>query len=393
MNSTKSPQELSSSQLEHLAHTVKRLARTHGFQACGITGINLEEAGSRLKQWLQQGYHGDMAYMQRHGSKRFRPAKLVPGTVRVISLRMDYLAPEIRTISTLSQPEQAYISRYALGRDYHKIVRKRLAKVARELVQLVDTLGYRVFVDSAPVLEKPLAQQAGLGWQGKHTLLLNRNAGSWFVLGEIFIDLPLPIDEPYNKDHCSRCTACMDVCPTQAFPKPYVLDARRCISYLTIEYKGSIPKALRRPIGNRVFGCDDCQLVCPWNRYAKYTAEDDFKPRHKLNQSTLVDLFNWTEAQFLSRTEGSPIRRTGYHGWLRNLAIGLGNGPPDKLAIAALQHQAEHSNSVVREQVQWSLQELQQRQAGVNPIVPHRLLQFSHKLKHLDQSKDQSVGG
>jgi epoxyqueuosine reductase len=384
MTTIASPQELNSDQLASLAQTIKQLARTHGFQDCGIAGIDLEQAGEHLNQWLQQGYHGNMEYMQRHGSKRFRPAQLIPGTVRVISLRMDYLPVGVNTVGILRQPERAYISRYALGRDYHKIVRKRLAKMADQLRQLVGSFGYRVFVDSAPVLEKPLAQQAGLGWQGKHTLLLNRNTGSWFVLGEIFIDMALPVDQAYNKDHCSRCSACMDICPTQAFPKPYVLDARRCISYLTIEYKGTIPQALRRPMGNRVFGCDDCQLVCPWNRYAKHSSEDDFKPRHNLDQATLVELFNWTQAQFSSRTEGSPIRRTGYRGWLRNLAIGLGNGPADANAISSLQRQAENPDAVVKEQVQWSLQELQQRKAGTNPSPPDLLLRFRHRLKHLD---------
>ncbi len=367
-------QPLNANQLVDLAQTVKKLAQTQGFQDCGISDVDLEQAGERLNQWLQQGYHGNMEYMQRHGSKRFRPAELVPDTVRVISLRMDYLPEETSAIDILHQPDRAYISRYALGRDYHKVVRKRLARMAAKLRQLVGFLGYRVFVDSAPVMEKPLAQQAGLGWQGKHTLLLNRKAGSWFVLGEIFINMALPVDQPYDKDHCSRCTACLDVCPTQAFPKPYVLDARRCISYLTIEYKGSIPQALRRPMGNRVFGCDDCQLVCPWNRYTKNTCESDFKPRHNLDQAKLVELFHWTENQFLSRTEGSPIRRTGYRGWLRNLAVGLGNGPAEASAITALQRRAENPDTIVREQVQWSLQELQQRQAGINPNTANLLL-------------------
>lgn len=378
------PNALTSQQLADLAINIKQLSRDFGFADCGITDTDNEAAGQRLEQWLDLGYHADMDYMSKHGSKRYRAAELVPGTKRIICLRMDYLDPKLTTLTTLEDAEQAYIARYALGRDYHKLVRKRLAQLSKAIEALIGPFGHRVFVDSAPVLEKPLAQKAGLGWQGKHTLLINRKQGSWFLLGEIFVDLALPIDPPYDKDHCSRCSSCMTVCPTSAFPEPYVLDANRCIAYLTIEHKGSIPLELRPLMGNRVFGCDDCQLACPWNRAPAATKEDDFKPRHGLDQAKLAALFMWTEAEFLTRTEGSPIRRAGFEGWQRNLAIGLGNGPATPATLHALQQQRPSATPMVMEHIDWALDQLMQRQAQIIPITPVPLAHhLGHKLKHL----------
>jgi len=376
---------LSSEQLADLALNIKQLAQDFGFADCGITNTENEEAGQRLNEWLDLGYHADMDYMGKHGTMRYRAEELVPGTKRIICLRMDYFNPELTTLSSLEDGEQAYIARYALGRDYHKLVRKRLAQLSKAVAELIGPFGHRVFVDSAPVLEKPLAQKAGLGWQGKHTLLINRKQGSWFVLGEIFVDLPLPIDPPYEKDHCSRCESCMTVCPTAAFPQPYVLDANRCIAYLTIEHKGSIPADIRPLIGNRVFGCDDCQLACPWNRSPAATVEEDFKPRHGLDQAQLAELFMWTEEAFLKRTEGSPIKRAGFEGWQRNLAIGLGNGPATARVLEVLHHQRGICSPLVAEHIDWALDQLNQRQNELIPITEVPLkVHLGHKLKHLN---------
>ena len=376
---------LTSQQLADLAVHIKQLATEFGFADCGITDTHNEAAGQRLNQWLELGYHANMDYMGKHGSMRYRAEELVPNTQRIICLRMDYLDPNLTTLSSLEDGQQAYIARYALGRDYHKLVRKRLAQLSKAIEALIGPFGHRVFVDSAPVLEKPLAQKAGLGWQGKHTLIINRKQGSWFVLGEIFVDLALPIDAPYDKDHCSRCESCLTVCPTSAFPQPYVLDANRCIAYLTIEHKGSIAKELRPLMGNRVFGCDDCQLACPWNRAPSATQEDDFKPRHGLDQAQLADLLTWTEAEFLKRTEGSPIRRAGFEGWQRNLAIGLGNGPATAKVIDTLIHQRTLATPMVKEHMQWALDQLQQRQDQNIPLVPVPLREhLGRKLKHLN---------
>lgn len=339
-----------------LALRVKAWGHELGFQQVGITDANLELAESRLATWLKEGRHGEMNYMADHGNKRSRPAELVPGTLRVISVRMDYL-PEAQEHcwTLLANPALAFVSRYALGRDYHKVLRRRLQKLAENIRGEIGNFGFRIFVDSAPVLEKPLAAKAGLGWIGKHTNLINRTAGSWFFLGEIYTDLPLPLDPP-ARDHCGTCRACMDVCPTRAIVAPYVLDARRCISYLTIELKGSIPVELRPPIGNRIFGCDDCQLVCPWNRFAQLGAEPDFKPRDDLDRAVALELFSWSEAEFLMRTTGSAIRRVGYTGWLRNLAVALGNGPFSPAVVAALRARLDHPSGLVREHVAWALQ-------------------------------------
>ncbi|MDE1461278.1 tRNA epoxyqueuosine(34) reductase QueG [Spartinivicinus poritis] len=347
--------QLPETKLNSLVTDIKHWGRELGFQAIGISSINLGPHEQYLNDWLAAGYHGELDYMAAHGTKRSRPAELVPGTLTVISARMDYLPGDTEAVRMLDDPSQAYISRYALGRDYHKVIRKRLAKLATRITEAVGEFGYRAFVDSAPVLEKAIAEQAGLGWIGKNTLVLNRKAGSWFFLGELFTDLPLPVDPPTNKDHCGRCTACLDICPTNAFVGPYQLDARRCISYLTIELKGSIPVELRSKMGNRVFGCDDCQLVCPWNRFAKPTQETDFLPRHKLDSSSLVELFLWTEEEFLSRTAGSPIRRSGYQGWLRNLAVGLGNAPTSTAVIEALKSRLADASELVREHIEWAL--------------------------------------
>ncbi|XEG72106.1 tRNA epoxyqueuosine(34) reductase QueG [Pseudomonas sp. abacavir_1] len=338
-----------------IAEHIKAWGRELGFQQVGIGGLDLASHGEHLQRWLAAGYHGEMDYMGAHGSKRWRPDELVPGTLRVVSLRMDYLPGDTRMAQRLAEPEKAYVSRYALGRDYHKLVRKRLQQLAERIQQEVGPFGYRAFVDSAPVLEKAIGEQAGLGWIGKNTLLLNRKAGSYFFLGELFTDLPLPLDKPHDSEHCGRCSACLDICPTSAFVGPYVLDARRCISYLTIELKGPIPEELRAPMGNRVFGCDDCQIVCPWNRFARPSEQGDFQPRHGLDNAELAELFLWSEEEFLSRTEGSPLRRAGYERWLRNLAVGLGNAPSSIPVIEALKARREFPSELVREHVAWAL--------------------------------------
>ncbi|RDE19636.1 tRNA epoxyqueuosine(34) reductase QueG [Motiliproteus coralliicola] len=351
---------------EQLTAQVKDWAKELGFSAVGITGIDTADAVQRLEAWLNKGFHGSMGYLANHRELRRHPEQLHPGTLKVISVRMDYLPPEVETVRVLQNPNQAYISRYALGRDYHKTLRKRLVRLAKQIEQHCGSFNYRPFVDSAPVMEKPMAQRAGLGWQGKHSLLIDRKAGSYFVLGELFTDLPLVDDAPYTEDHCSRCSACIDVCPTDAIPEPYVLDARRCISYLTIESKEPIPLELRPLIGNRVFGCDDCQLVCPWNRYCHFTGESDFNPRHQLDTIELAELFQWDEATFLKKTEGSPIRRSGYQGWLRNLAVGLGNSG-DKAMIEVLKQQQDNPSELVREHVAWAIEQLSSEQ-GPSPL-------------------------
>jgi len=344
--------------LAALALTVKHWGRELGFQKVGIAGVDLDRDSELLDAWLAAGRHGEMGYMARHGTKRGRPAELVPGTLRVVSARMDYLPDDALTPrAVLDDPTRAYVSRYALGRDYHRVLRSRLARLAGKLADAAGSAGYRAFTDSAPVLEKALARDAGLGWIGKHTNLLDRDAGSWFFLGEVFTDLPLPVDAPVSA-HCGSCTACIDVCPTRAIVGPYELDARRCISYLTIELDGVIPEEFRAAIGNRIYGCDDCQLVCPWNRYAKQSAEADFRARHRLDRSSLLDLFNWSETQFLERTAGSAIRRIGYQRWLRNIAIALGNAPPSSEAIAALEARRVGAAPALREHIDWSLARL-----------------------------------
>lgn len=338
-----------------LTTDIRRWAVELGFQQIGIAGTTLAADEAHLLNWLDAGRHGEMGYMARHGTKRSRPGELQPGTLCVISARMDYLPDNLRDgWDVLDEPDAGYVARYALGRDYHKLMRTRLQKLADRIAQHVGPFGYRAFVDSAPVLERALAREAGLGWIGKHTCLINRHAGSWFFLGELYTDLPLPLDEPATA-HCGTCTRCIDICPTQAIVAPYQVDARRCISYLTIELRGAIPEEFRAAMGNRIYGCDDCQLVCPWNKFAHTTLELDFAPRHGLDGTKLVDLFGWSEDDFLRRTEGSPIRRIGHEGWLRNIAIALGNAPRSEAVVAALESRASHTSALVREHVAWAL--------------------------------------
>lgn len=337
-----------------LAKNIKSWGEQLGFQQIGITDIDLSQYEERVHQWLARGLHGEMTYMTAHGTKRYRPDELVPGTIRVITARMDYLPPNTQMAEVLRDQTKGYVSRYALGRDYHKLIRKRLAVLAAKISSVIGHTTFRAFTDSAPILEKPLAEKAGLGWIGKHTNLINRQAGSWFFLGEIFTNLPLPLDPPV-KNHCGTCQACITICPTQAIIGPYQLDARRCISYLTIELRGAIPVELRPLIGNRIYGCDDCQLVCPWNRFAKFTGENDFHPRHALAAPDLLALFAWDENAFLQKTEGSAIRRIGYESWLRNIAVALGNAPFDKRIVQALQEKRHHPSPLVREHVEWAL--------------------------------------
>ena len=337
-----------------LAAAVKAWGRELGFQAVGVSDVDLSEAEPRFAEWLARGYAGELDYMRKHGAKRTRPAELVPGTLRVISARMDYRPEAADAVEVLADGAKAFIARYALGRDYHKTLRARLQRLAERIEAEVGAFGYRVFTDSAPVLEVELARKAGLGWRGKNTLLLSREAGSFFFLGEIYTDLPLPVDAPAG-EHCGTCERCLDACPTRAIVAPYVLDARRCISYLTIELKGSIPVELRPLVGNRVYGCDDCQTVCPWNRYAQVSPEPDFRVRHGLDCAELTELFGWTEGEFRDRTAGSAIARIGYERWSRNLAVGLGNAPTSPAVVAVLERRSADPSPLVREHVAWAL--------------------------------------
>ncbi len=347
-----------------LAKTIRQWAAELGFQAAAIADVDLSSHEPGFLAWLDRGFHGEMEYMAKHGLKRCRPAELVPGTRRIISVRMDYFPSRAREPwSVIRDPELGYVSRYALGRDYHKLMRKRLQQLAKRIETVAGPFGYRVFVDSAPVLEKPIAEKAGLGWIGKHTNLLSREAGSWFFLGELFTDLPLPCDPPATDSHCGRCTACIDICPTGAILAPGELDARRCISYLTIEYRGVIPRELRPLIGNRIYGCDDCQLVCPWNRFAGYGAEDDFQPRLGLDAASLTTLFRWTETEFLERLQGSPIRRIGHDCWRRNIAVAMGNAPRNQGMIDALTEAREAASAMLAEHIDWALERQQSQPA------------------------------
>lgn len=360
MNLSKNPKNSEDGQatepeMTALAENIRRWGQELGFQQLGFSDTALDDHEIHLNDWLSRGFHGEMSYMQRHGIRRSRPQELEPGTIRVISVRMDYLPGSAADIEALlEEPSKGVVSRYALGRDYHKLMRKRLQKLAAQIEAHSGPFGYRVFVDSAPVLEKALAEKAGLGWIGKHTNLINKQAGSWFFLGEIYTDLPLPVDEP-AAEHCGACTKCIDICPTRAIIAPYTVDARRCISYLTIELRGSIPEEFRPMMGNRIYGCDDCQLVCPWNRFARPTGEPDFAPRHGLDAPELIRLFAWDEAQFLQRTEGSAIRRIGFECWLRNIAIALGNAPTSDPVTRALVSRLHFDSEMVREHVEWAL--------------------------------------
>ncbi|TNC86501.1 MAG: tRNA epoxyqueuosine(34) reductase QueG [Thalassolituus sp.] len=352
--------DLTDAQLERLRADIEQWAEEAGFQQCGFSSVDTGEHGARLQQWLDAGYHGDMSYMEDHiterGPMRALPDELLPGTLSVISLRMDYMAPGVEVAQHLADKNNAYISRYALGRDYHKLIRKRLTQLGKRIQGAIGELGFRAFVDSAPILERAIAEQAGLGWIGKNTMLINRRAGSYFFLGEILTDLPLTPNAKLERDRCGRCTSCLEICPTQAFVGPHVLDARRCISYLTIELDGPIPETLRDGIGNRIFGCDDCQIGCPWNRFTKATEEKDFTPRHQLDKATLLELFAWDEDTFLKKTEGMPIRRTGYESWVRNIAVALGNAPKSIEVVEILKHRRGAVSAMVDEHIDWALQ-------------------------------------
>jgi epoxyqueuosine reductase len=341
--------------MNDLAEKIKRWGEELGFQQVGITNTDLSQAEERLQTWLANDFHGELDYMARHGLKRSRPALLHPNTKSIISVRLDYLPENQAEIKQLLASENtAYVSRYALGRDYHKLMRQRLQKLADKIQSEIGAFGYRAFVDSAPVLEKAIAEKAGLGWIGKHSNLINRKAGSWFFLGEIYTDLDLHIDAPVTA-HCGECNACLTVCPTQAIVAPYHVDARRCVSYLTIELHGAIPEEFRPLIGNRIYGCDDCQLICPWNRFANLTQEADFNPRHNLNRQQLLAVFSWTETEFLTKTEGSAIRRIGYERWLRNIAVALGNTPKNEIVLNALNTRLTFDSVLVREHILWAI--------------------------------------
>lgn len=361
-------------ELATLATQIKQLALDAGFSGCGLSQVQLMNTEVELVQnWLAAGYNGSMGWMANNLDKRTNPQLLVEGTLSILSVRLDYQPPAQQAVKVLNQPEQAYISRYALGRDYHKIIRKRLAQLAKQIEELMQLnpavhksypqLLSRAFTDSAPVLEKAWARTAGLGWQAKNCLLLTRKAGSWFFLGEIFLNLPLPADAPFTQDHCGTCTACLDACPTQAFVGAGQLDARKCISYLTIENAGAIPVELRPKMGNRIYGCDDCQLVCPWNKFAPLTQETDFHPRHNLDAANLLDLFAWDETTFLRKLEGSPIRRIGYFQWQRNLAVALGNAPFKLEIIHALQERLSQTKDILlAEHLNWAITQQKSRQ-------------------------------
>jgi len=339
---------------QQLAHAIKLWGEELGFQQIGIANTGLDRAERQLNEWLDAGRHGSMEYMASHGHKRSRPNMLVPGTISVISARLDYLPPDTNPEKVLADPALGYISRYALGRDYHKLIRNRLQKLAMRIQDEVGEYSFRVFTDSAPVMEKPLATKAGLGWLGKNSMLVNRAAASWFFLGEIYTDLPLPQDSE-DHDHCGKCDKCVVACPTQAIVAPYELDARRCISYLTIEFSGSIPEELRPLIGNRIYGCDDCLLPCPWNRFAQPTSEQDFMPRNGFDTPNLIGLFTWSEDEFLKRLEGSPIRRIGHERWLRNIAVAMGNAESSEQVIGTLKTRTDHASELVREHVVWAI--------------------------------------
>ncbi len=346
--------------LHNLKANIKIWAQELGFSDTGFSNTVLGEHETRLVNWLNNDYHGEMDYMHRHAALRSTPADLHEGTISIISVRMNYLPPATaEPWSVINHPELGYVSRYALGRDYHKLMRRRLQKLAEKIQNTIGDFGYRAFVDSAPVLEKALAQKAGLGWIGKHSNLLNRENGSWFFLGELYTDLPLATDDNTPQNHCGSCQACIDVCPTGAIIEPYVVDARKCISYLTIELRGSIPIELRPLIGNRIYGCDDCQLVCPWNKFLQHTAETDFHARHQLDQPLLIDLFSWTEEEFLKRTEGSAIRRIGFDCWQRNIAVAMGNAPPTTALRDALTQGLANASAMVAEHIHWAINQQQ----------------------------------
>ncbi|MFT7684314.1 tRNA epoxyqueuosine(34) reductase QueG [Moritella dasanensis] len=363
---------------QQLTQQIKAWGAELGFQQVGIADTDLSTYEPHFQTWLDNGYHADMDYMSRYGTMRTHPEELYPGTIRVISVRMDYMPPDALMATTLKQKNKGYISRYALGRDYHKIVRKRLKQLGDKISEHCETLDARPFVDTGPLLERPLAEKAGLGWTGKHSLILNKEAGSWFFLGEILINLPLPIDKPIE-NQCGKCTACLQICPTQAIVEPYSVDANRCISYLTIELFGPIPAQYRPLIGNRIYGCDDCQLICPWNRFAAITGEKDFHPRSNLHSPELLTLYAWDETYFLKQTEGSPIRRIGHERWLRNISVALGNAAYSTDIVAALEAKFVETTEMVQEHITWALQ---QQQAKADNIIP---------VLQIDKTKDKLI--
>ncbi|NEG63094.1 tRNA epoxyqueuosine(34) reductase QueG [Pantoea agglomerans] len=367
--------------LHQFAQQIKQWGLDLGFQQVGITDTDLSAEEPRLQAWLDKQYHGEMEWMARHGMMRARPHELLPGTLRVISVRMNYLPAKAAFASTLKNPQLGYVSRYALGRDYHKVLRNRLKKLGEMIQQQCGELNFRPFVDSAPLLERPLAAKAGLGWTGKHSLILNREAGSWFFLGELLIDIPLPVDTP-QQEQCGRCVACMTICPTSAIVEPYVVDARRCISYLTIELEGAIPEEFRPLMGNRIYGCDDCQLICPWNRYGQLSDESDFSPRAALHAPELIDLFQWDEAKFLRITEGSAMRRIGHLRWLRNIAVALGNAPWSPEIVQVLEQRLGESD-LLDEHILWAITQQQQKReqlvVEVQPAQQKRLVRAVEK--------------
>ena len=363
---------------QQLTQKIKVWGAELGFQQVGITDTDLSTYEPHFQTWLDNGYHADMDYMSRYGTMRTHPEELYPGTIRVISVRMDYLPPDALMATTLKQKNKGYISRYALGRDYHKIIRKRLKHLGQKISEHCETLDFRPFVDTGPLLERPLAEKAGLGWTGKHSLILNKEAGSWFFLGEILVNLPLAIDKPIE-NQCGKCTACLQICPTQAIVEPYSVDANRCISYLTIELFGAIPEQYRPLIGNRIYGCDDCQLICPWNRFAAITDEKDFHPRSNLHSPELLTLYAWDEAYFLKQTEGSPIRRIGHERWLRNISVALGNAAYSTEIVEALETKFVETTEMVQEHITWALQ---QQQTKANNIIP---------VLQIDKTKDKLI--
>lgn len=373
-------QSNNSANYQQLAEKIKHWGKALGFAEVGICDIDLSAHEQGLKDWLAKNYHGEMDYMQSHGMKRARPNEILPGTLRVISVRMDYLPTDASFAKALNNKNIGYISRYALGRDYHKVLRNRLKKLA-EKIKTITELNYRPFVDSAPIMERQLADNAGLGWTGKHSLLINQQAGSWFFIGELLVDIPLPVDQPVE-EKCQSCVACIKICPTQAIVAPYVVDARRCISYLTIELKGAIPIDLRPLIGNRIYGCDDCQLICPWNRYAPLTQEQDFSPRAAITDQRLLDLFSWNEATFLTLTEGSPIRRIGHHRWLRNISVAMGNAPFNQEILTALEEKLTQGdiNEMVQEHIEWAIEKQLSKQLSHQNDQPKKADRLNARL-------------
>ncbi|WP_286263409.1 tRNA epoxyqueuosine(34) reductase QueG [Thalassotalea atypica] len=376
---------------QDLAEKIKLWGEELGFSQVGISDIDLSVHEQHLQKWLDNQYHGDMDYMEKHGMMRARPHELEPGSVRAISVRLDYLPTDAKFARTLKNKSKAYVSRYALGRDYHKLMRKRLQQLGKKIHEYCEEFNFRPFVDSAPVLERPLAEKAGLGWVGKHSLLINEEAGSWFFIGELLVNIPLTLDSTSVENKCGSCISCIKICPTQAIVEPYVVDARRCISYLTIELQGAIPEEFRSLIGNRIYGCDDCQLICPWNKFAKLSIVDDFQPRQALDNTDLLELFDWTETEFLDRTQGSPIRRIGFQSWQRNIAVALGNAPYHEAIFSALTQKKDVEDAIIKEHVQWALKQQQTKQAHLQHQLEKAQQDKSNKIIRLNERLIRSI--